>query len=781
MEAKKKMSLMQLTFIVAVNMMGSGIIMLPTNMAQVGAISLLSWIVTAIGSMAIAYGFAQAGIFNQRAGGLAAYAEEAYGKAGYFQTFFLYFLSLAIANVAVAISAVGYLAAFFPWLSSAPIATTLGVIGLLWLTTVANFGGPAITGRIGSVTVWGVILPVGLISIIGWFWFKSDIFAQAWNPKGLSIAQGMGSSIALTLWAFLGMESAAQNSGAVENPKRNVPLACLFGTLGAAVIYVLSTTVIQGIVPNAELAKSTGPFGLAFAQMFNPTIGSIVMGLAAMACVGSLLGWQFTLAEIARASSEERMFPAFFGKVNRMGAPIVGMLVLGVVQSVMALSTMSPDLSKQFSALVNLAVVTNVLPYIIALSALTVMMQAAKVERSIYRRNAVIALVAMLYSTYAIWASGLEAVMGGVLVMSIGFVIWGFIAPRFAAGQTAARAPAAVAGVAVAVLALAFVAAAALFPAPAQAQTAPPAQAQAAPPAKPQEAPPAQPQAAAPTQAQPAAAPEGVKKSGKLALGYYANARPFSHNDESGKPAGYAVELCQKVAEQVKADIGMAALEIAWVVVTPESRFAALRDGKINVLCGEPDRLSARKDIAFSIPIFQGGIGALLRKDAPAGLSQALSERPAPSGPLWRGTPTQQLLQEQTVAVVAGTPAEKLLAERLAKFQLTAKVAPVKDFAEGVQAVVERKASVFFSDRSMLLDAAKRSDKAGDLTVLERRFTLAPLAFALRRGDEDGRLAVDRALSRIYGAAEFRAMYTKWFGEPDENAAAFFRAVALPE
>ncbi len=81
----------------------------------------------------------------------------------------------------------------------------------------------------------------------------------------------MGSSISLTLWAFLGMESAAQNSSAVENPKRDVPLACLFGTLGAAVIYILSTAVIQGIVPNAELAKSTGPFGLAFAHMFDPT------------------------------------------------------------------------------------------------------------------------------------------------------------------------------------------------------------------------------------------------------------------------------------------------------------------------------------------------------------------------------------------------------------------------------------------------------------------------------------------------------------------------------
>jgi putrescine:ornithine antiporter len=391
----------------------------------------LSWIVTALGSMAIAWGFAQAGIFNQREGGMSAYAEDAYGKPGYFIVFFLYFLSLAIGNVAIAISAVGYLAGFFPGLSATPIATTLGVIGLLWLTTVANFGGPSVTGKIGSITVWGVILPVGLLSLIGWFWFKGHIFAEAWNPQGLSLGAGMGSSIALTLWAFLGMESAAQNSSAVENPKRDVPLACLFGTLGAAVIYVLSTTVIQGIVPNAELAESTGPFGLAFTHMFNPTVGSIVMGLAVLACLGSLLGWQFTIAMTGKSAADQRMFPSFFTRLNRMGAPVTGMIVMGIVQSLLALSTISPSLSDQFGVLVNLAVVTNVIPYIIALSALPLMMQRAGVERPKYRTNVAIAVVAMLYSTYAIYASGVDAVMGGTLVMAIGFIIWGFIASRF--------------------------------------------------------------------------------------------------------------------------------------------------------------------------------------------------------------------------------------------------------------------------------------------------------------------------------------------------------------
>jgi putrescine:ornithine antiporter len=428
---KKKMNLMQLTFIVAVNMMGSGIIMLPANMAQVGAISLLSWLVTAVGSMAIAYGFAQAGLFNQRPGGMSAYAEDAYGKPGYFLVFLLYFLSLAVGNVAIGISAVGYLAGFFPWLTTTPIMTCISLIALLWLTTVANFGGPRVTGRIGSVTVWGVIIPVGLISIIGWAWFSSETFAAAWNPKDMSLAQGMGSSISLTLWAFLGMESAAQNSDAVENPKRDVPLACMFGTLGAAVIYILSTTVIQGIVPNADLAASTAPFALAYATMFSPAIGSAIMALAVLACLGSLLGWQFTIAQTARTAADERMFPALFSRVNEMGAPVTGMIVMGVVQSLLALMTISPTLSEQFAALVNLAVVTNVLPYIISLSALFVMMRAAGVPERKFRLNAAIAMIGMLYSVFAIYASGKDAVLGGMLVTGIGFIIYGLIAPRF--------------------------------------------------------------------------------------------------------------------------------------------------------------------------------------------------------------------------------------------------------------------------------------------------------------------------------------------------------------
>ena len=427
----KKMSLVQLTLLVAVNMMGSGIIMLPANMAQVGAISLLSWGVTALGSMAIAYGFAQAGVFNSKAGGMAAYAEDAYGRDGYFLTFFLYFLSLAIGNVAIAISAVGYLAAFIPWLSSAPIATCIGVIVLVWLTTAANFGGPSITGKIGAITVWGVIIPVAGICVIGWFFFSGATFQQAWNPQGLSIGAGMSSSVALTLWAFLGMESAAQNSDAVENPEaqRAAGVHVRNARCGGDLHPVdhrhpghraqQAARRIHRPLRRCLRANVRRDRGHDHPRTRDPRVPGIVAGLAVHHRPDRQDGGgRRPVPQALREDQSHARAGGGHGRDGRGADPL-------------ALSTISPTLSEQFSALVNLAVVTNVIPYIIALSALGVIMRKAGVPQKTYRINIFVSVVGMLYSTYAIFASGGGAVMGGTIVMALTFIIYGFLATKF--------------------------------------------------------------------------------------------------------------------------------------------------------------------------------------------------------------------------------------------------------------------------------------------------------------------------------------------------------------
>ncbi|WP_028022758.1 putrescine-ornithine antiporter [Enterovibrio calviensis] len=435
---QNKMGLVGLTTIVTVNMMGSGIIMLPASLAQTGAISLLSWIVTAIGAMCIAYAFAKCGMYCNRDGGMSAYADEAHGKSAFFIASYTYYVCLVISAVAIAVSAAGYLVPFFPWIKTTPYHTFIAVVGILVVTMVANFWGPKLTGQISAITVWGIIIPVVGLSVAGWFWFKPEVFAEAWNPHQDTTVTAISSGIALTLWAFLGIESAGANSGAVENPEKNVPLACMLATSFTAIVYITSTSVIQGIIPNEELAKSDAPFGLVYTYMFNETVGQVITALAVIACIGSLLGWQFTNAQVSKAAADIRLFPKVFGEVTKSNAPIKGMLIMLGLELALAVMTISPNLVSQFNVLLNLAVFINMVPYILSLTGLEVILRKQNLTAKEYKTGAAIGTFAVLYSIYGVYACGQSAVFYGAILTLLGYIFYGFIAARDAKSGTAA-------------------------------------------------------------------------------------------------------------------------------------------------------------------------------------------------------------------------------------------------------------------------------------------------------------------------------------------------------
>lgn len=428
--SSKKMSVLQLTILTAVNMMGSGIIMLPTKLAQVGGLSIVSWLITAVGSMALAYAFAKCGMYSKKTGGMGGYAEYSFGKAGNFMANYTYGVSLLIANIAIAISAVGYGATFLD-VELSPLMIGIWTIVVLWLATALNFGGANITGRISSFTVWGVILPVIVISTVGWLYFSPSLYATNWNVHDLPFGEAATNSIAMTLWAFLGLESACANSEAVDNPEKNVPRAVLGGTLGAAIIYILSTNIVFGLVPAEALVNSNAPFGLAFASMFTPTIGKVVMGLMVMSCFGSLLGWQFTIANVFKASADVGYFPKAFSKVTSKEAPVLGMVIITVTQSLMSLMTISPSLNKQFETLVNLAVVTNIIPYLLSMGAVIVILKSSNRFGNELKFTTFWAYIGGLYSMYALYASGFEAMTYGSIVTFAGWLLYGFISDKY--------------------------------------------------------------------------------------------------------------------------------------------------------------------------------------------------------------------------------------------------------------------------------------------------------------------------------------------------------------
>jgi ABC-type amino acid transport substrate-binding protein len=271
-----------------------------------------------------------------------------------------------------------------------------------------------------------------------------------------------------------------------------------------------------------------------------------------------------------------------------------------------------------------------------------------------------------------------------------------------------------------------------------------------------------------------------VKESGKLTIGYLAEAQPYSFADASGKPAGYAIALCARVAYAVKEELKLPALAVDFVQVRPGEGFGMVQQGRADLLCGGVPTLERRKLVDFSIPILLSGTGAAVRADAPARLVLALSGREPATQAYWRATPGQAP-ERRVFAAIAGTPVEKALIDRLKALRVSVEVVTVKDTAAGLQMLLDRRADAFFNDQALLLDAAKRSPSGRDLIVLDRLFRREQVALAMRRDDGDFRLVVDRTLSRLFQSPEAGTVYATHFGAPTEGVLNFFQVVALPD
>jgi ABC-type amino acid transport substrate-binding protein len=282
-----------------------------------------------------------------------------------------------------------------------------------------------------------------------------------------------------------------------------------------------------------------------------------------------------------------------------------------------------------------------------------------------------------------------------------------------------------------------------------------------------------------PVAAPPIATLDRIKSAGRIVFGYRADAAPMSSRDASGQPVGYSIALCSKVADALKQNLGQPALVVEWVAVG--AGYGDLEQRKVDLVCAADEVTLAHRAVAsFSIPVFPGGISALVRSDAPDALQRTLEERPQPYQPLWRGT-IPSVLEHRTYSAIGGSATIETLKARIASMHLTASVAPVDSYDAGVTAVLQRRSDVLFGERAQLLQAVRQSPAGKDLRLLSRHYVFAAVALALTRNDDDFRLAVDRALTGIYANPQFGELYTATFGAADTETVAFFRSVAVPQ
>jgi len=255
-----------------------------------------------------------------------------------------------------------------------------------------------------------------------------------------------------------------------------------------------------------------------------------------------------------------------------------------------------------------------------------------------------------------------------------------------------------------------------------------------------------------------------IKQDKTLRIAYRDDAPPFSFAESSGAPAGFMVDLCRSVVGKIGQQLNLPDLKVSYVLVTADNRFEAIETDKADLLC-EPTSvtLARREHVDFSIPTFVDGASLLVAGDGPTDFNA---------------------LSGKKIGVLAGTTTETSLRDTLASVGLAAEVTPVKTHEDGLAMLVKGDIVAYFGDRAILAYLAAKSSDPSKLRLATSYFSFEPYALALTHGDEDFRLAVDRALSHIYHSPEISALFAHTFGAqaaPTETLRTLYLVSALPD
>jgi arginine:agmatine antiporter len=411
--------------LVAGNMIGTGVFLLPVNLAHVGGIAIFGWLIATVGVAALGLAFAKLGELRPQQGGPYAYARDFLGPYAGFQTNYVYWFGNWIGNIAIAVAAIGYLAELVPAITNPPASVVATAI-LIWLLTFMNILGPRVVGALETWTMALALVPILAIATLGWLWFDPQVFLAGWNVSGESNLHAVSRAASMALWAYMGIESAAVSAGVIENPERNVPLATLIGLALAAVVYVLSSSVIMGLLPNEELRSSHAPFAEA-ARIAIGAWGAILISVCAvLKSIGSLGGWMLLVGQSAQAAAHDGMFPRIFARLNANGVPGAGLIIVAVLMTIVLFATISPTLADQFNHIVDLAVILIIVPYVYSAVAVVKVIYDHRLPRATFRLYKWIAMAAVAYCLWAVIGGDPDTVVRALVALLISVPLYPF-------------------------------------------------------------------------------------------------------------------------------------------------------------------------------------------------------------------------------------------------------------------------------------------------------------------------------------------------------------------
>jgi APA family basic amino acid/polyamine antiporter len=403
------------------NMIGSGIFLVPSSLAPYGGISLAGWLISTLGALLLAAVFAHLARLQPAAGGPYAYTRRAFGDLAAFLVAWGYWISMWTSLGALAVAFVGYLGAVIPALTRTPASAAVTAIAAVWLLIAVNAAGVRSAGWMQIVTTVLKVAPLLAIGAIGLTRYDPSHFAVTQTePRAIVVA--MSAAATLTLWAFLGLESATVPATSIEDPDRTIPRATVIGTLLTAIIYVASTVGVMSLVAPSSLGQSAAPFADAGRAVWGEVGAAIVALGASISAFGALNGWVLLVGQLPLAVANDGLFPRVFARLSRNGTPTAGMLIAGVLTTALVGLNYTRGLVDLFTFFILLSTLTTLIPYVSSSMAVYLLGDGARSPLSLGIGLA--AALAFAYSLWAIAGAGKETIYWGFLLLVVGLPVY---------------------------------------------------------------------------------------------------------------------------------------------------------------------------------------------------------------------------------------------------------------------------------------------------------------------------------------------------------------------
>lgn len=402
-------------------MIGSGIFLLPSTLAALGGISFVGWACSTVGAFLIVLLFrGLSSHFPNTVGGPYAYTRTVLGEFFGFLVGWGYWISVWCTNAAIAVAFVGYLSVFIPQIADNEILSIAFGVGALWVFSFLNFRDIVFVGRIQKLTTVLKILPLLLIGFVGLFYVDWSLLDFE-NLSGETDFKAISQATTLTLFAYLGIESASITSHKIEKSEANVGRSGLIGFLLTAFIYILCSVVIFGLVNSAKLSQSTAPFADASAAFLGGYAEQFVALVALIATLGALNGWILIQGQIAYALAKDGLFPAFFKKRNTAEVPYLGIVVSSLLATFLLIAKFSGSLVDVFSFMMNLSTLSALTPYFLSAVSLFIFIRRGKQPS---KGMQIVAVLSGLFCLWMIYGVGIETVSLGVVLLLIGIFMF---------------------------------------------------------------------------------------------------------------------------------------------------------------------------------------------------------------------------------------------------------------------------------------------------------------------------------------------------------------------